>query len=153
MNESGVCPDQTQRLTSLGSNDVCLSLEHRSGGEHARQPRDITEHGFTEATRAACRELKARLPHQSAGELSDGAVEAVVGYLRGEQQRDTDSDPEDREEFLDEPRTEPDSIQVEDAERFDPQPTVPSHTGLGGIAPTPLGSSSRPSRSVCTRSA
>ena len=115
MRKARVGADEVNRLLTARPDDVGVLLEHRDCGAHAWQARDLLEQRLVEAATVAGCELKAHLADDPARQPLHGAVEARVGDLRGEQQRDTDRDPEHGEQFLRQASSQAHAIQAHDA--------------------------------------
>ena len=153
--EARIGADQIDRtLNAPGPDHVCLLLEHRQRGLHARHAPHLPQQPFVESAGAPGVELELGVADELAVELRYRAGKAGAGDLRGEQQRHADGDPDDREALLHEhrPRTQPRTVEPEDVREAHPRHLTPSSGSeeVGTSTCSGRYSSIRPSRSSCT---
>ena len=140
--QARVRADQLHRLAAPRAARLCSCFEQRRRDTHTGDPTHPCEHALREAMRVACQELEGGVTRDSARELGDRAAKALTGDLRGEQQRHTRGDAEDREALAHQPRAQ--------AHAVEPQHVPRLHSAQ---ARSGSRSASRPSRSASTRSA
>jgi len=121
-----VAGDQIDGLLTRRADYAHTLIQHRNRGANSRQPLHRNQQAFVEPAWIARLQLILRLTDDPFRQLPHRTVEARAGDLRGEQQRHTDSDPQDRQELLHEhdPRLQPDPVQMSDAR----QPHRPART-------------------------
>jgi hypothetical protein len=114
LREAWIGADQVDRpLLTARPDDIGLLLEHRQRHLHAGNVSSLCQQPFAEPAGASRFELELRVADDLSCQLGDRVRETCARHLRGEQQRDTDSDSEDREALLHEYRARAQARTVE----------------------------------------